>query len=125
MLVKNKVIGDVDEVFAYERSGDITAPTRRFSSLSRGMLSDPGTRLVDLLVWVLGADKVEDCRGAKIQTDVDDYFEVGLRTKDDAKICMEAMWSSPEYRVQETYTEVRGSKGQLTVTEDCLRVLDT
>jgi len=121
MLVRNKVIGDVEEVFAYERSGDITAPTRRFSSLSRGVLLDLGIHLVDLLVWLLGADKVDDCRGAKIHTDVDDYFEARLRTEDDVKIRMEVTWSSPEYRVPETCIEVHGSKGQLTVTEDCLK----
>lgn len=121
MLVRKKVIGDVGEVFAYERSGDIKAPTRRFSPLSRGVLLDLGIHLVDLLVWVLGADKVEDCRCAKIQTDVDDYFEARLRTRDDAKIRMEVTWSSPEYRVPETCIEVNGSKGQLTVTEDYLR----
>ena len=121
MLIRNKVIGDVREVFAYERSGDITAPTKRFSSLSRGVLLDLGIHLVDLLVWVFGADKVEDCKGTKIHTDVDDYFEAQLRTKDDVKIRMEVTWSSPEYRFPETSIEVHGSKGQLTVTEDCLK----
>lgn len=122
MLIRNKVIGDVREVFAYLRSGDITAPTKRFSSLSRGVLLDLGIHLVDLLVWIFEAEKVEDCKGAKIQTDVDDYFEARLRTKDDVKIRLEVTWSSPEYRVPETCIEVHGSKGQLTVTEDCLRV---
>jgi len=122
MLVGNGVIGDVEEVFAYERSGDITMPTRRFSSLSRGVLLDLGIHLVDLLVWIFGADKVEDCKGSKIHTDVDDYFEARLRTKDDVKIRMDVTWSNPEYRFPETCIEVHGSKGQLTVTEDCLRV---
>lgn len=120
MLVTNEVIGDVEEVLAYERSGDITMPTRRFSSVARGVLLDLGIHLVDLLVWIFGVDKVEDCKGTKIHTDADDYFEAGLRTKDDAKIRMEVTWSSPEYRFPETCIEVHGSKGQLTVTEDCL-----
>jgi predicted dehydrogenase len=121
MLVKQGVIGDVEEVFAYERSGDITVPTRRFSHLARGALLDLGIHLVDLLVWIFAAEKVEDCKGAKMYTDVDDYLEAQLRTRDNVKIHMEVTWSNPEYRFPETFIEVRGSKGQLTVTEDCLR----
>jgi predicted dehydrogenase len=121
MLVTNKVIGEVEGVVAYMRSGDITTPTRRFSSLARGVLLDLGIHLVDLLVWILGADKVEDCRATKMQTDVDDYFEARLRTGDDVKIRMEVTWSSREHRFPETCIEVHGSRGQLTVTEDYLR----
>jgi len=121
MLIRSGVIGDVEEVSAYERSGDIAIPTRRFSSLARGVLLDLGIHLVDLLTWIFGADKVEDCKGVKIHTDVDDYFEARLRTRDNVKICMDVTWSDPQYRFPETCIEVHGSKGQLTVTEDYLK----
>jgi len=122
MLVTNKVIGDVQQVLAYERSGDITVPTKRFNSLARGVLLDLGIHLVDLLVWIFGAEKVEYCKGTKMQTAVDDYLEAALRTRDGVKICMDVTWSNPEYRFPETFIEARGSKGQLIVTEDYLKV---
>jgi predicted dehydrogenase len=57
-----------------------------------------------------------------LHTDVDDQFTARLRTKDDVIISMEVTWSAQEYRLPETYIEVHGSKGQLTVTEDYLKV---
>jgi predicted dehydrogenase len=38
------------------------------------------------------------------------------------KISIETSWSNPEYRVPETYIEVKGSQGTIWVTEDYLKV---
>jgi len=121
-LISEKVIGDVEKVFGYMKSGDIVAPTARFDLLARGVLMDLGIHLVDLLQWIFDANIVEAARCKRIYTGVDDYFEAKLRTEDGAKVSIEVTWSSPEHRLPETYVEVHASKGVLRVTEDYLKV---
>jgi predicted dehydrogenase len=121
-LISEKVIGDVEKVFAYIKSGDIVAPTARFDPLGRGVLMDLGIHLIDLLQWIFNANIVESCRCKRIYTGVDDFFEAKLRTDDDVEVGVEVTWCSPEHRLPETYIEVHASKGLLRVTEDYVKV---
>lgn len=121
-LISEKVIGDVEKVFAYIKSSDIVAPTARFDPYGRGVLMDLGIHLIDLLQWIFNANVVEAARCKRIYTGVDDYFEAKLRTDDGVEVSVEVTWSSPDHRLPETYIEVHASKGLLRVTEDYLKV---
>jgi len=121
-LISKDVIGDVQEICAYVKSGDIKEPTRRFDALGKGVLLDLGIHLVDLLLWMFNAKTVEASRCRRIYTGVDDFFEAKLRTDDGVTVNMEATWSSDEHRLPETYIEVHASNGALRVTEDYLKV---
>jgi len=122
MLIKNKVVGDVQMVSSHLKSSDILVPTNRFAHLGRGALLDLGIHLVDLLLWMFEIDGVDSANSRRIKTNVDDHFEACLRTKSNAKVTLDVTWSSPENRLPETYIEVRGSEGTLQVTEDYLKV---
>ena len=121
-LIDEKVIGEILEGYSYIKSSDIMTPTKRFDQIGRGVLLDLGIHLLDLLIWSLGVETVESSRQRSIYTKVDDYFEAKLRTAAGAKISMEVSWSNRNYRLPETYIELKGSMGTMKVTEDYLRV---
>jgi len=122
LLLDNGVIGEVEEVNAYIRSGDILEPTSRFDALGRGALLDLGVHLIDLLTWFFRIKSVERARSRSLYTRVDDMFTAELEAREGFKIFIEASWSNPDYRVPETYIEVKGSRGVLRVAEDYLKV---
>jgi len=125
LLLENGVIGEVEKVHAYIRSGDILEPTNRFDALGRGVLLDLGVHLVDLLTWFSYVKDVARAEGKSLYTHVDDVFTAELEAENGIKISIEASWSSPEYRVPETYIEVQGSRGVIRVTEDYLKASTT
>jgi predicted dehydrogenase len=121
LLLESNVIGEVEKVCAYIRSGDILEPTSRFDVFGRGVLLDLGVHLVDLLTWFFNIKDVARAEGKSLYTHVDDVFTAELESGKGFKISIEASWSSPEYRVPETYIEVQGSRGVIRVTEDYLK----
>jgi len=121
-LLLEGVIGDIEYVRAYIRSGDVLSPTKRFKRLGRGVLLDLGVHLVDLLEQLIGIEHVEGARYRSVYTGVDDFFEAKLRSRKDVIIEIEVTWFDPLYRLPETFIEVHGSNGVLKVTEDYLRV---
>jgi predicted dehydrogenase len=122
LLLENGVVGEVEKVYAYIRSGDILEPTNRFNALGRGVLLDLGVHLVDLLTWFFNIKGVVRAESKSIYARVDDVFTAELEVEGGFKISMEASWSNPDYRVPETYIEMQGSRGVIRVTEDYLRV---
>jgi len=122
LLLEEDVIGEIKYVNSYIRSGDILEPTTRFDYLGRGVLLDIGIHLVDLLTWFFNVETVVKAESRNIYTRVDDVFKAGLVSKEGFTITLEASWSSPEYRVPETYIEVHGTHGVLRVTEDYVKV---
>ena len=122
MLLSKSIVGVVEQVHGYIKSSDITTPTTRFDILGRGVLLDVGVHLVDLLVWIFGANGVEASSYRRIHTRVDDCFEARLSTKSNVRVDLEVTWSSPEHRLPETLLEVQGSEGTLRVTEDYVNV---
>ena len=122
LLLENGVIGGVEGVSTYIRSGDILEPTSRFDALGRGALLDLGVHLVDLLTWLFKVKSVVIAGSKSLYTRVDDVFTAELEAEEGFKIFVEASWSNPGYRVPETYIEVRGSQGVLRVTEDYVKV---
>jgi len=125
LLISEKVVGDVEKVSAHIKSSDIMVPTSRFKSLGRGVNLDLGIHLIDLLVWIFNVSIVKYARCGAIYSGVDDYFEAILKNEDNVEFSVEVTWSSPAHRLPETCIEVYGSKGELKVTEDCLRVRST
>ena len=122
LLLDSGVVGDVQEVYAYIRSGDILEPTARFDVLGRGVLLDLGVHLLDILTWFFKIESIENAESRSIHTCVDDFFKAVLRARGGMKILIEAIWSDPEYRIPETFLEIRGSKGVIRVSEDYLKV---
>jgi predicted dehydrogenase len=122
LLLESGVIGDIVGVNSYIRSGDILEPTGRFNPLRRGVLLDLGVHLIDLLTWLFKIRSVIKAVSRSIYTHVDDMFIAELEADKGFRISIETSWSNPEYRVPETYIEVKGSQGTIWVTEDYLKV---
>jgi len=122
LLLENDVIGEVEKVSAYIRSGDILEPTSRFDALGRGVLLDLGVHLVDLLLWLFKVRSIVRAESKSLYTRVDDAFIAELEAEKGFKISMETSWSNPDYRVPEIYIEIQGSRGVIKVTEDYLKI---
>jgi len=122
MLLSSGVMGEIEGVSAYIRSGDVVAPVWRSDTIGRGVLLDLGVHLIDLLVWIFDVKFVEGSRSQRIYSGRDDRFEVGLRTTGDLQVTAEVTWSNSEYRWPETYLEVTATRGLLRATEDYLKV---
>ena len=122
LLLERDVIGEVVGVSSYIRSGNILEPASRFDKLGRGVLLDLGVHLIDLLTWFFGVERVVKAEYRSTYTRVDDVFKAELETEEGFAISVEASWSNPEYRLPETYIEIRGTLGTIKVTEDYLKV---
>jgi len=121
-LLSDKILGDIQEVRCYIKSGDVLKKTDRFTLLGRGVLLDLGIHLLDLLYWFFGELDVELARKKSLYTGVDDAFEALLNTER-FSIKLEASWSDASYRLPETMIEVKGDSGILRVTEDFIKVM--
>ena len=121
-LLETHIVGEVTSVNAYIKSGDILSSTRRYDRIGRGVLLDLGSHLVDLLSWMFKITSVTSAWKQSIHTRVDDLFKAELETNGGARINVTITWSDPKYRMPETYIEVNGTKGQLKVTEDYLKI---
>lgn len=124
-IISEKMLGELEEVRSYIRSSYILSYTGRFKPLNRGVLLDLGVHLVDLLVWIFGLKSVEYAYRKSLYTDVDDYFTVKLTVEGGIPVTMEASWSTPGYRLPETYIEAAGSEGLIKATEDYLKLEST
>jgi len=122
LLIDSGLLGSVESVEAYIRSGDIVEPTERFRSLGRGVLLDLGIHLADLLAWFFGDLRIEKASCRSIFSGVDDYCELLLRGEEGFEVGATVTWSDPSLRVPETLIRVKGSKGLLEVAEDYLRI---
>jgi predicted dehydrogenase len=108
LLLENGVIGEVEKVSSYIRSGDILEPTNRFGAMGRGVLLDLGVHLIDLLTWFFKRKGVIRAESKSLYTRVDDIFKAELESYAGYMLAIEASWSNPEYRFPETYIEVQG-----------------
>ena len=122
LLIDHGVIGDLQSVHAYIKSGDVQGPTTRFDKLGRGVLLDLGIHIVDLLVWFFEIKHVICTEARSVYTKVDDNFRAELVTGNNARVLMEVTWLDPKYRMPETCIKIWGSLGTISVTEDYLKV---
>lgn len=122
ILLKKGVLGELKAIYASIRSGDIVEPNVRFRDLGRGVLLDLGVHVIDSLIWLLDEKpEVESARYRSVYSGVDDHFEAVLRVGD-IKIYLETTWSDPSYRLPEMILDIRGSSGELRVSEDFLKL---
>jgi predicted dehydrogenase len=122
VLIDHGVMGDLQSVHAYIKSGDVQGPTARFDKLGRGVLLDLGIHVIDLLVWFFKIKQIVYVEAKSIYTKVDDNFKAELITENNAKVLVEATWTESEYRMPETCIKIQGSLGTISVTEDYLKV---
>jgi predicted dehydrogenase len=121
-LLSEKVNGEVERVTAIIKSSDVLEPTSRYSSTKRGVLLDLGIHVIDLIQWFFDVNQVVEANYRSIYTNVDDFFEAEIMGKDNLKIVFEANWSDPDYRRPGLCLVFQGSKGDMCLSEDSLRL---
>lgn len=124
-LLSDGIVGEVQAIHGWIKSGDITTLTTRFNAFRRGVLLDLGIHLIDLLTWLFDVDAVMRSSYKSVHTQVDDCFKAKLSTEKGVEIDVDVTWSDPAYRIPETCIEVRGTSGMLTVSEDRLMMKES
>lgn len=95
----------------------------RFKAGHGGALLDLGPHLIDLLLWYFGdIESVNAFRRSFYSKEVDDYVHASLKFKSGLIGSFDVSWSVQGYRLPETWIELTGNNGTLTVTDDYFRM---
>jgi predicted dehydrogenase len=121
-LLSQGKIGDVTSFKAYAYSSDFVEVGRNNNApLSRGgVLRDLGCHVVDLTLWLFGPLKVS-CVESKPDSSCRDSVNFKVenpKLEGDIKVS----WLMSEYRLPEVGFSIIGSKGQLTVNDDQVKL---
>jgi len=117
--------GDLMFFRAYSFSSDVLheGGSWRLKRGTGGVLLDLAPHLVDILLWFFGeADSVSAVKRRLYSSEVDDYFHAVMSFKSGLKGHMDTCWSIRSFRLPEISIEIHGKKGNLTVTDDFVRL---
>ncbi len=88
-----------------------------------GILIDLGAHLIDLLLWYFGKIKTISGKTESQKTEnVEDYVNASFEFENGINCSFEASWNVDNYRLPETTIQVNGTKGQLKVNENYLKI---
>jgi len=119
------VLGTIQSYDGYTFSSDIFVKAKgwRFTKGSGGALLDLGCHLVDLVLWYFGEpSKVTGSTESWHSTEVDDYVKAHLSHGEAYDGNLEVSWSMPDYRLPETALNIKGTDGEMKVTDDYIQV---
>ena len=124
-FIENGSIGELMFFRAYSFSSDVLREggSWRLRGGTGGVLLDLAPHLVDILLWFFGEpDFVSAVKRRLYSSEVDDYFHAIMSFKSGLKGHMDTCWSMRGFRLPELSIEIHGKKGNLTVTDDFVRL---
>jgi len=89
-----------------------------------GVLIDLGIHLIDLLRWYFGEIKSVEGHGDWSDTEIEDNISASLVFENGTNGYLEASWKKEGYRLLETTIEIEGTKGNMKVNEDFVKIRD-
>ena len=124
-LLDRNEIGEIKEikssVFHTTQSGKGWRFNKEVSG--GGVLIDLGIHLIDLLLWYFGKIKtVERISESQNFQNVEDSIKAAFRFENNVECSFEASWSTKGYRLPETTIGIEGTKGNMKVTQDFMKI---
>jgi len=88
-----------------------------------GVLLDIGISLIDLLLWYFGKIKTANAvTEIHNMQGIEDSVNASLMFENGIPCTFNASWNKKNYRLQQTTIEIDGTLGQMTVSEDFLKI---
>ena len=121
-LVSQGAIGSIHSFEAHAYSSDfygLSNPSQASSSRG-GVLSDLGSHVIDLSLWVFGDFQVQT---EKINAgDIQNTVQFNVRSDSSIEGFFDISWCKEGYHVPEFGLSINGSKGKITVDDDAVRL---
>jgi predicted dehydrogenase len=124
-LLSQGAIGELQCFRCYSYMSDIFRQGKgwRFEKGTGGVLLEHGPHLLDLMLWYFGEpETVSAVERAFYSSEVEDYVHAFLEFSSRLVGTLDLSWSIRNYRLPETFIEVHGTNGVLTVNDDYVRV---
>ena len=123
--VDQKVLGQITFFRAYSFSSDVLKEGSAWRSKpgTGGVLLDLAPHILDLTLWLFGGPiRVNSVSRRLYSSRVEDYVHAVLSYGAGFTGHLDVCWSLSKFRLPETYIEIFGKEGALTVCDDYLKV---
>lgn len=118
-LVNQNAIGQISSFGAHAYSSDFfgVKEASKMPSNRGGVLSDLGSHVIDLALWLFGDFEVQST-GQLAVTDIQNTVNFKVRNDDQIEGTFDVSWCKEGYHVPEFGLSIQGSKGKIKVDDD-------
>ena len=122
-LLNEDEIGEVSSFGAHAYSSDFfgVKEVSKTSSSRGGVLSDLGSHVIDLALWLFG-DFVVQSIGQTGTIDIQNTVNFKVRNNDQVEGAFDISWCKEGYHVPEFGITIQGSKGKIKVDDDVVEL---
>jgi len=122
-LVNQDAIGQISSFGAHAYSSDFfgVKEASKMPSNRGGVLSDLGSHVIDLALWLFGDFEVQST-GQPGVTDIQNTVNFKVRNDDQIEGTFDVSWCKEGYHVPEFGILIKGSKGKIVVDDDVVRL---
>ena len=124
-IVDDGILGEVGYFEARAHSSDFVGTSRNAGPPAAigGVLSDLGCHAIDLALWFLGSLEIVSARTqSRSGSDSEDSAHFSVRSPGGFDGEFHISWCMEDYRLPEIALLVQGSKGEISVNEDTLKL---
>jgi predicted dehydrogenase len=124
-LIDQEILGDPISFDAYAYSSDFSEFARgsNVSGSRGGVLMDLGSHVIDLALWLFGDFEVESAELKSLNSSgSEDYAFFEVKVSDHLEGRFQVSWCMTDYRMPSFSLVVRGTKGNLTVNDDQVKL---
>jgi UDP-N-acetylglucosamine 3-dehydrogenase len=124
-ILDEGTLGELLYFESHAHSSDFFGIERRAGprAATGGVLSDLGCHAIDLALWFFGTMEIESARIESVtNSDSEDAAEFRVRSGKGVDGVFSISWCKENYRLPEVELLIRGSKGEIRVSEDTLKL---
>jgi predicted dehydrogenase len=122
-LLSQDAIGQISSFGAHAYSSDFfgVKEASKMPSNRGGVLSDLGSHVIDLALWLFGDFEVQST-GQPGVTDIQNTVNFKVRNDDQIEGTFDVSWCKEGYHVPEFGLSIQGSKGKIKVDDDVVEL---